>query len=116
MSSMKSYDIDGVLTVGVRPERPCIIVSGRLAQFMHETRVQFATLGIDPDIPVYLRPGGEPADRVVSGVWKATIINWARVDEHWEDDPVQAQIIAAMCRVRLVMVEANAPAAGFFRR
>lgn len=101
---MKSYDIDGVLTAGVRPEKPCVIVSGRLAAFMPETRRQFAELGIDPDIPLYLRPSGEPADRVGAGVWKATIINWARVDEHWEDDPLQAQIIAAMCRVRVMLI------------
>ena len=67
--SLRSYDIDGVITAGVVPVPPCIIVSGRISSLMPETRAQFRKLGIPSEIPVYLRPGGEPADRVAAGMW-----------------------------------------------
>lgn len=102
---VRSYDIDGVITKGIKPEPSCIIVSGRLSTFMAETRDLLNKLGISEAIPVYLRPAGISDDRVSAGVWKATIINWARVTEHWEDDPLQANIISAMCNVKIVMVK-----------
>ena len=101
---MRSYDIDGVITLGIMPEMPCIIVSGRLHTLTKETREQFKKLGVDPDIPIYLRPTGAPADRVLAGVWKATIINWAKVDEHIEDDELQASIIRSMTNARVTMI------------
>ena len=102
---MRSYDLDGVITAGIKPESPCIIITGRLSSLYGETLDQLKSLGIERTIPIYLRPYGDPADRILSGIWKATVINFAHIDEHWEDDPVQIQIIHSMCRVRIVIVK-----------
>ncbi|MHC4616793.1 MAG: HAD family hydrolase [Planctomycetota bacterium] len=106
---LRSYDIDGVITAGVRPVKPCIIVSGRKFTSAEKTHKQFQQLGIDPTIAVYLRPNGAPADRQSAGMWKALIIGQAGVTEHWEDDPLQADIVKKMTGVKVVFVNHGVP-------
>ncbi len=102
---MRSYDMDGVITAGVVPTKPCIILSGRVVEGLADTVAQLAQLGVDPTIPVYLRPFGSPADRDAAGHWKAAVIQVAGIEEHFEDDLIQARIIMEKCprtAVRLI--------------
>ena len=102
---MNSYDIDGVLTKGIKPEEPCIIVSGRLNKFTEETKRQMKELKINPLIRIFLRPFGEPADRIAAGYWKSAIISMFNIEKHYEDDPVQIDIIKKNCpNVNVIIV------------
>lgn len=94
---LTSYDIDGVLTNGIKPEPPFIVVSGRLNKFAQETKEQMTSFGVDKTIPIFLRPCGEPADRVCAGYWKSFMIACYHVHRHFEDDPVQIDIIKKNC-------------------
>lgn len=90
---MNGYDVDGVLTAGIVPEPPFVVISGRT---LAEGK---------PDIPgaegIYMR--GEyrhdPAygDRREAGEFKAEKINELGVTKFWEDDPYQANIILELC-------------------
>jgi hypothetical protein len=102
----RSYDIDGVLTVGIKPIKPCIIVSGRLSKYSKETEIQMKDLCIDPDIKIYLRPEGDACDRVSAGKFKAKIIKENNIDLHYEDDPVQINEIVKECpNIKIVYIK-----------
>ena len=100
----RSYDIDGVLTEGVIPENPYIVISGRRDSEWKEVMALLHRLGIPASVPVYLRPHGDPADRIQAGTWKSMIIALAGIDVHFEDDPLQAQIITALARCKVILV------------
>lgn len=90
---MRSFDLDGVVTAGCMPVVGDIIVTGRRDKYAVETKKQLAGLGVPDGVAVYLRPSGADDDRVSAGEWKALVCQFAGVDEHWEDDPLQAEII-----------------------
>ncbi len=103
MDKLNGYDIDGVLTKGIRPIHPYIIISGRDYTRWEETINQ-----IGFDAPIYLNPNSSPkmpGNRERSGEWKAEMINRLGVTDFWEDDPVQAKVIAAKTKCNLIMVK-----------
>lgn len=89
---MRAYDIDGVLASGVTPKKPYVVISGRTIDEWDKT---VGEIGFNA--PIYLRPYGKYGDHLLAGIWKATMINNLGVTEFYEDIPLQAQIIEAMC-------------------
>lgn len=86
---LTGYDIDGVLSAGVQPVWPYVVISGRtFAEW--DNRVPWYA-------PVAIRLVGEYGDRQAAGEFKATMINLWKVDRFYEDDPVQIAIIRANC-------------------
>ena len=85
---MKGYDIDGVLTAGVKPTPPYVIVSGRTFAEYDDFAKQAAQLA-----PLYIRGTGAYGDRRHAGEFKAGMIAYLGVTEFYEDDPLQADLI-----------------------
>lgn len=92
MSVLRGYDIDGVLTIGIRPEAPYVVISGRTLAEYNEFAKQLAQ-----NTPVYIRGTGAMGDREAAGRFKALMINTLGVNEFYEDDIVQLQIIKSNC-------------------
>jgi hypothetical protein len=105
---LNGYDIDGVLTAGVRPVEPYIIISGRNKEQFQDTTDMLWNLGITG--PVYLRPFGGEGQRELSGMWKAWMISTAKVTTFYEDEDLQADIIRHACPdCKVVMVRNGIP-------
>lgn len=95
---MNGYDIDGVLVPQkVQPQHPCVVISGRHISEIKKTREQLDIVFNGNAPQIYLRPFGGAGDHRSAGIWKATIINLARVTEFWEDTEEQAAIIRERC-------------------
>jgi len=88
----RGYDIDGVLSIGVAPRGDYVIISGRtFAEYDDYAR------RLAQHAPLFIRGVGEPGDREHAARFKATMIQMLAVTEFYEDDPVQADIIARDC-------------------
>lgn len=97
---MRAYDIDGVLTAGIKPEKPYVVISGRTIDEWEKTVAEIGT-----DAPIYLRPYGAYGDHILAGMWKAEMIKRLGVTEFTEDVPLQAAIIQAYnpdCKINLM--------------
>jgi hypothetical protein len=95
-SGLRGYDLDGVLSVGITPVKPYVIISGRLVDETEKTQVEFADQ-IKNSEGIYLRPEGAYGDHISAGEWKAKIITELGVTAFYEDHPVQAEIIRQKC-------------------
>lgn len=93
MEELYGYDIDGVLSENIHVKFPYIIISGRTFKEYDNFVKQLAQT-----VPVYIRGIGEYGDRQHAGEFKSKIINLMGVDEYYEDDPLQADIIKANCK------------------
>lgn len=89
---MIGYDIDGVLTKGIKPKKPYVVISGRVISLWDKTIKE-----IGNNAPIYLRPYGERGDRILSGIWKAEMINKFGITKFYEDEEIQADIIKRYC-------------------
>lgn len=93
---MNSFDIDGVITVGIYPGPDDIIITGRSYEETYETIRMLHDKGIHNE--VYFNPlRFEDKTRTTSGVHKARIILGLKPRIHFEDDPVQWEIIERLC-------------------
>lgn len=95
---MRSFDMDGVVTAGCIPSEGDIIVTGRLYTGFAQCYRECRELGVPESVPIYMRPfGADITDineaRRAAGEWKAKLLGVTLAEEHWEDDPVQIQII-----------------------
>jgi 2-phospho-L-lactate transferase/gluconeogenesis factor (CofD/UPF0052 family) len=82
------YDIDGVLTAGVEPKEPYVVISGRtFAEYDNFVKLLATTA------PVYIRGSGAYGDHIAAGHFKAEMINKLGVTEFHEDRPEQIEII-----------------------
>lgn len=86
------YDIDGVLTAGVKPQGKFVVISGRTFAEYDDFPKQAAQFA-----PVYIRGVGAYGDRKHAGEFKAMMIQALGVTEFHEDDPVQIEIIERLC-------------------
>lgn len=108
---MRSFDMDGVVTAGCMPAEGDIIVTGRLFTGFATCYRECRDLGVPECVPIYMRPFGELADREAAGDWKAAVLD-AFIEhcgtdgiEHWEDDPLQIEIIRNKCPgLKLILV------------
>ncbi len=101
--TLNGYDIDGVLTKGVIPVSPYVVISGRNYTEWEKTINEIGT-----NAPIYLNPASFPGkfdNRELSGEWKAEMINRLGITDFWEDDPVQAKVIALKTKCNLNMVK-----------
>jgi hypothetical protein len=96
---LRGYDIDGVLTIGIQPIEPYVIVSGRTFSEYNDFAKKLAT-----SAPLYIRGVGQYGDREDAGKFKAKMINFLGIREFYEDDPVQLNIIKAECPNCLVYI------------
>lgn len=100
---LRGYDIDGTLTTGLKPIEPFIIISGRTVQEYDDAAKRLASIA-----PLYIRGVGKIGDQQHGGRFKAEIIKILGVDEFYEDDPIQIEIISALCPAcRIVRVLPN---------
>lgn len=112
-----SFDIDGVLNMGdypgVRAGPDDIIITGRSFQEETETTAFLKHVGLDKN-KLYMNPCYfEEKTRLSSGYHKAEVINrlnseGANIVIHYEDDPVQAEVIKNSCHtVQVVLLMHN---------
>lgn len=97
---LRGYDIDGVITAGIKPEKPCILITARSLASWDETIREIGT-----EIPIFLSPYGEPGYNRNTAKWKAQVINLLGVAEFYEDSTAQADYLRVNCpdcTVRLV--------------
>ena len=87
---MNAYDIDGVLSAGVVPKEPYIVISGRNSQQWKETVELIGT-----NAPIYLSPYASTT--LNAARWKSDVINYFNVDTFYEDEEAQAEIIRTNC-------------------
>lgn len=90
---MNGFDIDGVITVGIRPAPGDVIITGRSYEEAPETLRYLQSIGLG-EFPVYFNPSPfADKTREGSGTWKAHMIYMLQVTTFFEDDPVQAKVI-----------------------
>jgi len=85
---MKGYDIDGVITNKVIPEKGSVIISGRTFAEYDDLVKQLAQTYL-----VYIRGIGKYGDKEAAGKFKAMMIKYLKITEFYEDDDVQIKII-----------------------
>ena len=81
MKKLRGYDIDGVLSKGIVPIQPYVVISGRHRKKWNETIKLIGT-----NAPIYLRPTYD----VPTGIWKGQMIKDLGVTEFYEDTKHQA--------------------------
>lgn len=99
---LRGYDVDGVLTAGVEPIEPYVIITGRIHGSGLEAWKERA-------LSVHHRPEDTPEDlwwdNAHAGAFKAGVIAELGVTEFYEDHPIQMEQIrlgAPDCVVRAV--------------
>lgn len=99
--TMNGYDIDGVITIGLLPQKNDIIISGRSTDELPETKKLMEMLHLDNEL--FLNPiPFEQKTREKSGYFKVGMLTVFKnrnihIDKYFEDDPVQADIIEKHC-------------------
>lgn len=103
---MYSFDLDGVISIGIRPGPDDVIITGRSAEEYKETYKWLHDRGIHN--PVFFSP--VPFDsktRLISGIHKSNMIRILGIERHFEDDPVQADVIRKMTKCYVVEVTSD---------
>jgi len=90
---LKGYDIDGVISLGLRPAKiGSVIITGRSYQEAELTNQLLK--GLDIDCPIYFAPWEiKHKTRLKSAEWKEEIIRRLGVERFFEDDPIQFDYI-----------------------
>lgn len=101
---MNSFDIDGVITVGLFPGPNDVIITGRSYEEEPETLRMLHAKGIFNKVFFNPLPFNAKT-RKTSGLHKAGIIQELNIAIHFEDDPIQWEIIERDCpNVKVVRV------------
>ena len=106
--AVNSYDIDGVISVGITPRPEDIIITGRSYEEAPETLEYLHSRGIYNQ--VFFNPECfENKSRESSGKHKARILKVLRpmIDKHFEDDEIQKAEIEKVVDVSVVLVSHN---------
>ncbi|MCK4686597.1 MAG: hypothetical protein KAT66_00545 [Candidatus Lokiarchaeota archaeon] len=102
---LKGYDIDGVITEGIVPESDAVIITGRSREEAPETYTMLYKRGIFNAV-YFNAVSFEDKTRESSGFWKSLVINLLGVEEFYEDEKLQADIIRRNCkRCNLILVK-----------
>lgn len=108
---INSYDLDGVISIGITPRPEDIIITGRSYEEAKETYLFLQNRGIFN--AVYFNPAPfETKTRKSSGQHKAKILNLLKdngieIQIHFEDDEVQKKEIEAYSDVMVVHLVHN---------
>jgi hypothetical protein len=104
---MNSFDIDGVITVGIFPGPDDIIITGRSFEEAEETYAMLKRRGITNKV-YFNQIRFDDKTRFLSGMHKAGIINRLCPYIHFEDDPIQWEVIERYCpTVKVVRIVHN---------
>ena len=106
--TINSYDIDGVITVGITPRPEDIIITGRSYEEAKETLEYLHSRGIYNQ--VFFNPVRyDEKSRVSSGEHKARILKAfeGMVGKHFEDDIIQKQKIEEVVDIPVVLLKHN---------
>lgn len=106
--TINSYDIDGVITVGITPRPEDIIITGRSYEEAKETLEYLHSRGIYNQ--VFFNPVRyNEKSRESSGEHKARILKALEgmVGKHFEDDIIQKQKIEEVVDIPVVLLEHN---------
>lgn len=95
---MNGYDIDGVLTKGIIPKEPFVIISGRT---WSETDLPIPYR--DKAWGIALRGRGIKGDSLDSAIFKSTMIHLWQVLHFYEDDPIQINYLQQACYNCVIM-------------
>jgi hypothetical protein len=96
-SGINSYDLDGVISIGITPRPEDIIITGRSFEEATETYKYLHSRGIYN--PVFFQPVlFDDKTREKSGVHKGKLLkqllqNGVNVEKHFEDDEIQKTAI-----------------------
>jgi len=92
--TIRGYDIDGVLTHGIKPfGNICFAITGRSFEEADHTYAQFKEWSIK-DCAIYFCPlPSKDITREKAAYWKANMIQTLGVTVFFEDDLLQADII-----------------------
>ena len=93
---IKSFDIDGVISIGIHPGPDDVIITGRSFEEYEETAEMLHSKGIYNQVFYSPVPYSEKT-REISGHHKARIIKALEIERCFEDDPIQVAIIRALC-------------------
>jgi len=93
---MKGYDIDGVITAGIKPESEAVIITGRSYEEAPETYQMLRGLSIFN--AVYFNPMSfDKKTPHNAGRWKAEMVKQLKIKEFSEDSELQANEIRKRC-------------------
>lgn len=103
-----SYDYDGVVSKGVRPQKESTIITGNTPDKIGKITRKLAATGA-PDVPIHPYPkndlGDDKKDRDTKiGIFKAKKIKELGVEHHYEDTPLQASIIRKKTKANVIEV------------
>jgi hypothetical protein len=99
---LRGYDVDGVLTAGIEPIIPYVVITGRGSD---EDDSFIASLR--KNALVYMRPDSIPHTPIAIGYFKAGIINELGVEEFYENNVQEAIIIQISCPKCIVHLVGN---------
>jgi hypothetical protein len=106
--TINSYDLDGVISVGITPREEDIIITGRSFEEASETYKYLHSRGIYN--AVFFQPRCfDGKTRSGSGTHKATVLkellkNDVAIDKHFEDDEIQKQAIESLVDIPVVLL------------
>jgi hypothetical protein len=86
------YDYDHVLTAGIVPQSPYIVITGRTFLEYDDGLKKLAQ-----EVPVYLRGVGPIGNHLSAGLFKSDIIKWMNVTTFYEDNDEEIAIIRRNC-------------------
>lgn len=104
--TVNSYDIDGVITVGITPRSEDIIITGRSYEEAPETLAYLHEMGIYNQ--VFFNPVSySEKTRTNSGRHKARILRalYCQIDKHFDDDEVQKEEIEKEVDIPVVLIK-----------
>ena len=103
--TVNSYDIDGVITIGITPRPEDIIITGRSYEEAPETLEYLHSRGIYNQVFFNPQPF-EGKTRESSGKHKADILKalYSQVDKHFEDDEIQKAEIEKVVDIPVVLI------------
>ena len=109
--AINSYDLDGVVSIGITPRPEDIIITGRSYEEAPETYAYLQARGIDN--AVFFNP--LPFDlktRELSGRHKARVLNellecGVYIEKHFDDDEVQVAEIQRLVNIPVVQLVHN---------
>ena len=106
--TINSYDIDGVITIGITPRPEDIIITGRSFEEAPETLEYLHSRGIYNQVFFNPEEYGKKS-REGSGRHKANILAQFHgvVEKHFEDDEIQKAEIEKLLDIPVVLIQHN---------
>ena len=117
MSKINCFDFDGVITTGIIPKEGDIVISGRcldeahvIYEFLEKLKLPYRNAVFFNPITYELRGNHSVKARTFSGTHKGNTLktllnNGVEIENMYEDDPLQAEIMETISGIKPIMVE-----------